>query len=153
MNYKKGLIIVVTVFFIGLAGYTVTSQNKDKLNNVENLVTSDVTKEKTTKYVRFTPQVLGETSNTKRVLFFYANWCFTCRPADNSFIQQSSLIPDGVTVIRVNYNDTDTDMDEKELAKKYEVSYQHTFVQIDENDNVVTRWNGGSLDKLLQSIN
>ena len=54
-----------------------------------------------------------------------------------------------MTVIRVNYNDPETDQEEKDLAKKYNVVYQHTFVQIDEEGNLVTRWNGGQIEELL----
>ncbi|KXK10180.1 MAG: hypothetical protein UZ22_OP11002000912 [Microgenomates bacterium OLB23] len=55
-------------------------------------------------------------------------------------------------VIRVNYNDPQTDDEEKALAKQYGVGYQHTFVQIDQQGNEVTKWNGGSLKELLSSI-
>jgi hypothetical protein len=55
-------------------------------------------------------------------------------------------------VIRVNYNDPDTDATEKELAKKYGITYQHTFVQIDSTDQVVTKWNGGRLKELLSNL-
>ncbi len=103
-------------------------------------------------YVEFTPDVLAETAGTKRVLFFYASWCPTCIPADAQFLKSSDRIPDGVTVIRVNYNDSQTDEDEKALAQKYEVTYQHTFVQIDANGKQVTKWNGGKLNELLANI-
>jgi thioredoxin-related protein len=52
----------------------------------------------------------------------------------------------------VNYNDTATDQAEKELAKKYGVTYQHTFVQIDAEGNEVTKWNGGKIEELLHNI-
>jgi hypothetical protein len=33
----------------------------------------------------------------------------------------------GVVALRVNYNDSDTDEDEKALAKEFGVTYQHTM--------------------------
>ncbi len=52
----------------------------------------------------------------------------------------------------MNYNDPDTDQEEKDLAKKYRVTYQHTFVQIDSQENEVTKWNGGQLEGLLANL-
>ncbi len=114
-------------------------------------VAQELTKN-TTRYAVYTPQNLLDAKNTKRVLFFYASWCPTCIPVDADFRQNASLIPQGVTVIRVNYNDPDTDAMEKELADKYNVTYQHTFVQIDESDMVVNKWNGGKTEKLIENI-
>lgn len=104
------------------------------------------------KYVPFSPEVLASSANTRRVLFFYANWCPTCRPADASFTKNLAQIPADVTLIRVNYNDTETDQAEKDLAKKYGVTYQHTFVQIDANGNELTKWNGGQIGELLSNL-
>lgn len=103
-------------------------------------------------YVEYSSKVLADSANTKRVLFFYANWCPTCRPADANFKANIGKIPTGVTLIRVNYNDSDTDAEEKALADKYEVTYQHTFIQIDKDGNPVTRWNGGQIGELLANI-
>lgn len=103
-------------------------------------------------YVEYGPNVLEGSKATKRVLFFYASWCPLCRPADAEFRDRMSEIPAGVTVIRVNYNDPGTDQAEKDLAAKYGVTYQHTFVQIDQDGNAVTKWNGGKLAELQKNI-
>lgn len=103
-------------------------------------------------YVEYGPGVLEGSKATKRVLFFYASWCPLCRPADAEFRDRMSEIPEGVTVIRVNYNDPGTDQAEKDLAAKYGVTYQHTFVQIDQDGNAVTKWNGGKLAELQKNI-
>jgi thiol-disulfide isomerase/thioredoxin len=100
-------------------------------------------------YVEYSNTAFNNASNNRRVLFFYASWCPTCRPADTSFTKNVSKIPDDVTLIRVNYNDPDTDQEEKDLAKKYGITYQHTFVQIDSTGKEVTKWNGGQIDELL----
>jgi thioredoxin-related protein len=46
----------------------------------------------------------------------------------------------------------ETDQEEKDLAKKYGITYQHTFVQIDSKGNEITKWNGGKTDELLAKI-
>lgn len=104
------------------------------------------------KYLEFTRQSLIVDDNARRVLFFYANWCPTCIPADKDFNENVKKLPDDVIVIRVNYNDDQTDEVEKSLAKKYAVTYQHTFVQIDKNGNEVAKWNGEGVEKLLSNL-
>lgn len=107
---------------------------------------------KSSRYIPYSQMALNSASNTRRVLFFFANWCPTCIPADKNFEENISKIPDDVTLIRVNYNDSDTDQEEKDLAKRYGVTYQHTYVQIDKNGNEVTKWNGGQITELLSKV-
>lgn len=104
------------------------------------------------RYLEYSPAVLAETSDQRRVLFFYANWCPTCRPADADLRTNETRIPADVRVIRINYNDSETDPGEKTLAEKYQITYQHTFVQIDADGNPVTSWNGGDTRELLNNL-
>lgn len=104
------------------------------------------------RYVEYSKASLDKAGNNRRVLYFYASWCPTCKPADADLEANKSRIPNDVTVIRVNYNDPETDQEEKELAKKYGITYQHTFVQIDSQGNEVTKWNGGKTDELIAKI-
>ncbi len=104
------------------------------------------------KYVLYTKEVLDQANSKRRVLFFYASWCPTCVPADANLKLSLDKIPEDVAVIRVNYNDSDTDQEEKDLARKYGITYQHTFVQIDKEGNEVTKWNGGQISELLSNI-
>ena len=82
----------------------------------------------------------------KVVLFFHAPWCPYCRAADEAFITKTDQIPIGVTVLKTDY-DSNTD-----LKQKYGVTYQHTFVQIDSNEKLVTKWNGGDIDNLKKYL-
>jgi thiol-disulfide isomerase/thioredoxin len=104
------------------------------------------------RYVQYSRSALDSAKNGRTVLFFYASWCPTCKPADTSFTQNANKIPGDMTLIRVNYNDTETDQEEKDLAKKYNITYQHTFVQIDSTGKEITKWNGGQIDELLSNI-
>lgn len=103
-------------------------------------------------YLPFSSTALTDTKDTRRVLFFYANWCPTCQPADKDFTNNASKLPKDVSVIRVNYSDNDTDQAEKDLAKKYGITYQHTFVQIDAQGNEIAKWNGGQVADLLNNL-
>ena len=140
-----GAILVIVAFF----GFNL-NQKKEKM--VAKVTPEVMVKNESQKYIEYvSPQTL-ELKNTKRVLFFYANWCSTCIPTDKEFKINESTIPEGITVIRINYNDSDTDSNEKELAKKYGITYQHTFVQIDETGDEIAKWNGGAIDELIANI-
>lgn len=106
----------------------------------------------TKNYLKFSPAIFTESANLRRVLFFYANWCPTCKAADAELLAEVDQIPSDVLLIQVNYNDTQTEPAEKELAKQYGVTYQHTFVQIDGEGNELAKWNGGGIDQLLSKL-
>lgn len=72
------------------------------------------------------------------VLFFRASWCPTCRALDADLRAHLKDIPESLTILDVNY-DTATD-----LKKKYGVTYQHTFVQVDAQGNLIKKWSGSS---------
>ncbi len=79
------------------------------------------------------------------VLFFNASWCPDCRAAREDFIENSDRLT-GVNLVIVDYDNSD------ELQATYGVTYQHTFVQIDETGKALTSWNGGATEQLLESI-
>jgi len=64
------------------------------------------------------------------VLYFYANWCPICKAetANALYPEFNKLTSDKVVGFRVNYNDSDTDSNEKALASQFGVAYQHTKV-------------------------
>ncbi len=163
---NKGIIIAgVVVLVLVVGGLFIANQNSQQAEKVKmeqekatmekgNTTKQDdvMMKKDSSRYVEYSKGVLDGSANKRRVLYFYANWCPICKPADADLTANSSKIPADVTVIRVNYNDTDTDQEEKELAKKYAITYQHTFVQIDGLGKEVTKWNGGKTDELLANI-
>jgi thiol-disulfide isomerase/thioredoxin len=63
------------------------------------------------------------------VLYFYANWCPVCKEEFPKFQTAiAGLSEPRVAAFRVNYNDSDTDDDEKTAAKTFQVGSQHTLV-------------------------
>ncbi len=157
---KKPTIIfigIVIIAVLGISIYTLpnNSSRSDAMMKKESSLEDNKMKDDkmtASRYVQYSKSALDDAAATRRVLFFYASWCPTCKPADVSFTQNESRIPEDVTVIRVNYNDPETNEEEKDLATKYGVTYQHTFVQIDSAGNVVNKWNGGQIDELLSLI-
>lgn len=156
---NKNIIIIILLLVAVALGGLYLSSNKPKetmFKTTPEVVVQDtsdsVGEGESGKYVEYVDSSTLETENSKTVLFFYANWCSTCIPTDKELKSDESKLPDGVSVVRVNYNDPDTDSNEKALATKYGITYQHTFVQIDEKGNEIVKWNGGSVDKLISNI-
>ena len=163
MKKVSMLILIVIALFAVVGAYlytqkttkTSTKMLPGELDDKSMLAGNDKTGTETmkkTRYIVYANDSLSESLNTKRVLFFYASWCPTCRPVDAEFMANESQIPSDTTVIRVNYNDSETDQSEKSLALKYGITYQHTFVQIDKNGNEIRKWNGGGISELLENI-
>lgn len=106
-----------------------------------------------TDYIAFNSQEFEKNKSKRRVLFFYANWCTTCRPVNAEFLERANQIPGDVVVYRVNYKDSDTDETEKALAERYKITYQHTFVQVNQDGDAIKKWNGGNLADLIKNVN
>lgn len=65
------------------------------------------------------------------VLYFYASWCPICKAElPELYGAFDSLTTSDVVGFRVNFNDSDTDANEKDLARKHGVAYQHTKVLV-----------------------
>jgi len=79
------------------------------------------------------------------LLFFNASWCPTCRAAVADIASRQAEL-DGITVFLVDYDR------ERELKRRYGVSSQHTYVQIDASGEAVTLWNGGGIDLILYNV-
>lgn len=154
MLFSTRLIIsILIVLIIGIASVLASAsrQTANPITNTHNepLRTSDTKNIVNNRYVDYSPQAFADASNKRRVLYFYASWCPTCRSIDTQLTKQEDEIPDDIIVFRINYDDNDTDVNERELATKYGITYQHTFVLIDMNENELTKWNGGGIETLI----
>lgn len=98
-------------------------------------------------YEAYGPEKIARAMSGKVVLFFRASWCPTCRGLDADIKGNAAQIPNGVTVLDVNYDAS------QELKMKYGVTYQHTLVQVDAAGNQITKWTGSpTLAALLGQI-
>lgn len=87
-------------------------------------------------YETYSPEKLSQAENGDVVLFFNASWCPTCRAAVADINAHLSDIPEGLTILSVDYDSS------SDLKKKYGVTYQHTFVQVDAQGNMIKKWSG-----------
>ena len=74
--------------------------------------------------------------NANVVLFFNANWCSTCKIARDNIESNLDSIPSDLVIVVVDFDS------ETELRKKYGVTIQHTFIQVDMNGNQLAKWSG-----------
>lgn len=150
MRDSKTVLAILLILSLLLFGYTrVANKNSDQKIEIPKIETQQITSDS---YIEYSPSEFEKYKNMRRVIYFYANWCSTCRPANANFLKNSESLPKDLVVFRANYNDSDTDEDEKSLAKKYSITYQHTFVQVDSEGDVVTQWNGGEIADLVNRI-
>lgn len=102
----------------------------------------DVMEKAETGYAEYDPALLW--SNDDVVLFFHAPWCPSCKAADKSIMETGV---DDFLLLKTDY-DSNTD-----LRKKYGVTYQHTFVQVDANGDLIKKWSGSnSVDAIKTKI-
>ena len=94
-------------------------------------------------YIAYTKEAFDKASTQKRVLFFAASWCPSCRAADKNFNENLKKIPENVVIFKTDY-DTET-----ALKTKYKITYQHSFVFVDAKGVELKKWSGGGIDELL----
>ena len=85
-------------------------------------------------------------AGTKVVYFFHATWCPTCRATEEAIARDG--IPAGLTLVKVDFDS------ENELRKKYGVTTQHTFVQVDPSGAELAKWTGseGGAEILAKTV-
>ena len=85
-------------------------------------------------YSAYSIAKLANADHSKVVLDFTASWCETCQAAAKNF--RASTAPEGLTLLTVDYDKSTA------LKQKYGVTYQHTFVQVDKDGNLLKKWSG-----------
>jgi thioredoxin 1 len=104
---------------------------------------------KSANYVEYTKEAFekaGKMDKTKRVLFFKASWCPSCRSADEAFNKDLKKIPTDIVIFKADYDK------EADLKKTYNITRQHTFVYVDAKGMEVKKWSGGALPELLKVV-
>lgn len=93
-------------------------------------------------------------ANKSMALYFYANWCPICKkefPKMQAAFDQ--LGGNEVVGFRLNFNDSDTDDNEENLAREFGVAYQHTKVFIKNGERILKSPESWETDRYLSEIN
>lgn len=130
--------IVAVVLVLGGVTYYANRPQVEKANMTEEKAMME--KEASAPLLDFTKADYDAAikTDTLIVLYFYANWCPICK-AEFPVMQNvfNGLNTDKVIGFRVNYNDDQTDNDEKNLAKQFGVAYQHTKVFVKNGERIL----------------
>lgn len=136
-------LLVIVAFFVTLTGlaFSYVSAKDDNIPKIASVKQKTATESRmehasdnpirADAYTEYDNQIIEMTPGIK-LLFFYAPWCPQCRALDRDI--SSADIPDGVTVIRVDY---DTYQD---LRQKYGVTIQTTIVRVDDDGNLIDKY-------------
>lgn len=153
MLWIAGLLVVVVGYTVvgrrqTVPTDTLTTQSgemMEKTDTNDDAMVKDesVMKAGQSRYVVYSRSAFDEAAGKKRVLFFHAPWCPTCRPADAEFQKNASAIPENVILFKTDYDSS------TELKKQYAITYQHTYVLVDDQGSAVKKWNGGAMDELI----
>jgi len=170
MKGSQIILVVVIVFVgIGIFSYNKASQNDEAMmvaddsmmTNEDQMMGSgeEMTKGegemmeegdammKAGAYEAYAPEKLAKAESGDVVLFFRASWCPTCQAVDKDIKANLGKIPSDLTILDVDYDNSSV------LKKKYAVTYQHTFVQVDKDGNQLKKWNSSpTLDALVAEV-
>jgi len=93
-------------------------------------------------------------SNKTIFLYFYATWCPICRAElPELYAAFNELTTDKIIGFRVNFNDGDTDNDERALAQQFQVPYQHSKVFIRNGEAISKHPDSWGKERYLFEIN
>lgn len=92
-------------------------------------------------------QEVEKYKDSRVVMFFNASWCSTCKIARDNFESSLDQIPLDLTIVVVDFDNSD------DLRKKYGITVQHTFVQIDANGESLKKWSGSTtIDQIVNAL-
>lgn len=154
MNNKTLILTIFVIILVAVAGgyfalgrktqsETPARQNQNVPTNPPGVLNPDV---QSSNYKLYSKDTYEQALKDKKVvmLFFTANWCPICREQEpvNMQVLESLKSDSQIIAFRVHILDNETTKETEELAKKYDVPYQHDFVIIGPSGKVVTTYIG-----------
>jgi len=165
---KTGFIIAIVIIILlagGIALYQTTmksdTDNKNEMMDKPASAQSPQTQTvpanllagTTTPYYEFNPTAYTKALAENKVilLYFYADWCPICKKeqTDATLPAFNELQKSNVVGFRVHYNDGKATAEERDLAKQYGITYQHTKVILKDGKQVSKDLNSWNKEKYL----
>lgn len=148
---NKSYLIIGAIIIIALVvGFWFVSNNDVNevvLIDQEEEVVENIISEEVGSYQAYSEDKLALARNERVVLFFHAGWCPTCRALNTDLENNISNIPVDVNILKIDYDNA------TELKSKYEITTQHTLVEVDQFGNLLNKWTGGlTLADLLTNL-
>lgn len=108
-------------------------------------------------YYRFEKSHFESSLQQNKIIFlnFHADWCPICQSEKPGILAAfNELNNENVVGYQVHYNDGQTTEDDKEMAKKYGITYQHSKIIIGKDGNIALRsLEVFSKEKIINEIN
>lgn len=145
---------IISIFVLGCAqgNGTINTNPENSGKNGPAVLAGTVTK-----YYNFDKAHYEKSLEEGKVVFlnFYASWCPICKAEQpDLFAAFNELSNPEVVGYRIHFNDNEEDADDKEMAKKFGVTYQHTKVIINKNGEVALKsLEAYSKEKVINEIN
>lgn len=149
---NKTLLVVLAIIFLGIGGYYLYQFRKP---NTQSVTPSETPKNppgvvnpeiEGANYKLYSKTEYEQALKDKKVvmLYFTANWCPICREQEpvNMEVLKSMESDDQIIAFRVHILDDETTKETEDLAKKFEVPYQHTTVIIGPGGKVFYKYTG-----------
>ena len=88
------------------------------------------------------------------LLDFYANWCPICRIENPKIISAlKELDSTKIAAFQVHYNDNEVNEEDREVAKEFGITYQHTKVIVKDDTQFSKSLEVWNKEKTIQEIN
>lgn len=150
IKIKKGnlnVIVIITLALGTLFAITLISKLDRKADSSQVAIAQ--AQQISPHYVEYSDAAFTKASKNGNTLLFFAAtlWCNSCSALDDEIKERSNTIPDGITILKVDYDN------DRATSTKYGVTQQHTLVYLDANGNEIKRWIGGNFDTLMENIN
>lgn len=152
-NYALIVVAILVVLIMLLKVLTDSASTPSTVNNSEeaeevndSTQQFDTTPTTNGPYAGYSEEGIAAAQGKKKVLFFYANWCPSCRQQDANLAQSASQIPSDLAIFKVDFDSS------VELRQKYGVTLQHTFVEVDDAGDELQQWNTLYSNYDLQTI-
>lgn len=143
---KKGLLIFLILVLVGGGAFLVLRPRVPGVQKETSPKPVSFQEAPLANYVNFSQGRYEEALAQKMVLalYFTANWCPICREQEpiNVSAMRSLEGDSQILAMRIHILDSETTKETEELARKYGVSYQHTFVILDRNGEVSYQYTG-----------
>lgn len=130
---KESIGTIVAVIILVLVGGLILlkSQQAPQLpqQSVETAQPGQILAGKSSPYMVFSQEKYDKALRSGKIIFldFYANWCPICRVEEPELgAGFDSLTTDKVVGFRINWQDSDTTTDMKDLATKFQITSQMT---------------------------
>lgn len=130
---KDNLITILFIAVLAIVALAVFLSSGSSTEDSRSSKSSSVLLEGNGRMTDYNEAAFNSASESKKVLFFHAEWCIVCKQIERNF--ESGALPDDTVVFIVDLEG------DRDLVREYDIRFQTSFVQVDDNGNELKQWN------------